>query len=158
MNDRKPPRERKPGSKLSLEGRNGRQRYSDATKARLVDCCLKPGVSIPALAAEHGVSTSALYRWVSLERNIRSSGTLPQKAASRQPGGFIPVQLIAATKPPQASESRDGSKVARIPQVGTPRLTATMPNGVLLTLDGGDAAFLAEIIASLGRYDVSAIR
>ena len=40
--------------------RNGRRRYDPASKQRLVEACLQPGVSLAGLALQHGVNANLL--------------------------------------------------------------------------------------------------
>ena len=42
--------------------RNGRRRFDPISKARLVDACLEPGVSVARLALEYGVNANLLHK------------------------------------------------------------------------------------------------
>ena len=43
---------------------NGRRYYGRAGKARLIEACLEPGISVARLALEHGVNANQLRKWV----------------------------------------------------------------------------------------------
>jgi len=51
--------------------RNGKRRYDPSAKARLIEACLAPGVSVARLALEHGVNANLLRNWVVLHRRNR---------------------------------------------------------------------------------------
>jgi transposase len=57
-----------PSNPLRLEVvgvlRNGRRRYDPASKRRLVEACLQPGVSLAGVAMRHGVNANLLRKWV----------------------------------------------------------------------------------------------
>ena len=63
---------------------NGRNIYSKAAKQRLVEACLRPGVSVARLALQNGLNANLLRRWVTL--HLRKPGAMPVPSA-----GFIPV-------------------------------------------------------------------
>jgi len=73
-----------------------------------------------------------------------------------QLGRFIPVEVCDTAETPvsaaSAQRSRNGGQTtAGFPVM--PRLTVTMPNGangVMLTMDGGDARVVSAMIAALG--------
>ena len=44
--------------------RNSRRRYDPASKRRLVEACLQPGVSLAGVALRHGVNANLLRKWV----------------------------------------------------------------------------------------------
>jgi transposase-like protein len=77
--------------------------YSPEFKADLVAACQHPGVSIAALAGQHGMNANVLHRW--LREHQRSScsplaaqGTPHSPDTSKAPGlrAFVPVTLSAS--------------------------------------------------------------
>ena len=83
---------------------NGRNIYSKAAKQRLVEVCLKPGVSLARVALHNGLNANVLRRWVTL--HLRKPGALPAPAASfipvaplpgRNPAGLIEIDVGGAT-------------------------------------------------------------
>ena len=119
---------------------NGRRYYDPAGKARLVEACLEPGVSVARLALQHGVNANQLRRWV-MKRQQRSATRLPD------PSAFVRVEG------PLAHAAGHGSEIAgdAASRVSSARLQASIPNGVSLTLEGCDAQLLAVMIDALGR-------
>ena len=53
-----------------ITGRERRRRYSANEKLALVDATMQPGVSVSAVARQHGVSPSLLFKW----RQLMSQG------------------------------------------------------------------------------------
>lgn len=119
---------------------NGRRYYDPAGKARLIEACLEPGVSVARLALEHGVNANQLRRWV-MKRRQRSAARLPDGSA------FVRVEASLARAAGPGGEIV-GDAAA---QVLGARLRASLPNGVSLTLEGCDAQLLAVMIGALGR-------
>ena len=54
--------------------RNGRRRYDPASKQRLVEACLQPGVSLAGLALQHGVNANLLRKWVAKRQRQNGDG------------------------------------------------------------------------------------
>lgn len=133
-------------------GRDGRRRYEPASKARLIEACLRPGVSLAGLALEHGVNANLLHKWVA-KRRQRQLEIEPHGAGVAQlpePAAFVRVETSPVSTVPSA-----GSLMLQPAEtVTSARLQASMPNGVTLMLEGCDAQFLAVMIDALGRCDV----
>ena len=53
-----------------ITGRERRRRYSANEKLALVDATMQPGMSVSAVARQHGVSPSLLFKW----RQLMSQG------------------------------------------------------------------------------------
>jgi transposase len=127
--------------------RNGRRRYDPASKQRLVEACLQPGVSLAGLALRHGVNANLLRKWVA-KRQLQNGNGQP-KARAPIASAFLPVSG------PSRSPTRPGEiAVCATERSCAGRLTASMPNGVTLALEGGDAQLLSAMIEALGRCDV----
>ena len=145
------------GQKLvvRLVGRNGRRRFDPASKDRLIAACLEPGASVSKLALEHGVNANLVWKWI---RKHTQAPPFPPSSTS----AFLPVQITAASsKFALEMPATDGEelppKAQRIGPLPSPaKVSASLPNGVRLTLECGDANALAAIIGALG--DVQAGR
>jgi len=65
-----------PSNPLRLEAvgvlRNTRRRYDPASKQRLVEACLQPGVSLAGVALRHGVNANLLRKWVAGQQRQHS--------------------------------------------------------------------------------------
>ncbi|MER8480540.1 transposase [Mesorhizobium sp. M1163] len=141
--------------RVRLVGRDGRRRYDSASKDRLVSACLEPGVSVSRLALEHGVNANLLRKWIK-----RRAETLP----SPSPSAFIPLQIestsdrallgqssMAAVDLPGTCDGVRGSASKRTAHFSSPaKVSASLPNGVKLTLECGDVDALAAVIGALG--------
>ena len=78
--------------------RRSHRTYTPEFKAELVAACQQPGVSIAALAGQHGMNANVLHRW---RKEHQRSGChrLVVQRASHTPGlaAFLPVTLSAPT-------------------------------------------------------------
>ncbi|KSV63398.1 transposase [Sinorhizobium sp. Sb3] len=134
---------------VRLVGRNGRRRFDQSSKDRLVAACLEPGASVSKLAREHGVNANLVWKWI---RKHTQAHSLPPSSTS----AFIPVQIAAANSkfdiemlatdreelPPMAERIGPLSRPAKV--------SASLPNGVRLTLECGDLDALTAVIGALG--------
>ena len=71
--------------------RNGRRRYDAASKQRLVEACLQPGVSLARLALQHGVNANLLRKWVVADQQRQQRNGVGASASGRATEGFVPV-------------------------------------------------------------------
>ena len=139
------------GQKLvvRLVGRNGRRRFDPASKDRLIAACLKPGASVSKLALEHGVNANLVWKWI---RKHTQAAPFPLSSTS----AFIPVQVTAASSKfslemPATYGEELPPKAERIGPLSSPaKVSASLPNGVRLTLECGDVDVLAALIGALG--------
>ena len=113
--------------RVTFVARNGRCRYDPASKERLVSACLEPGVSVSRLALEHGVNANLVRKWVKRQGSM-SLVDLPMTCD----GGRGPV--------PTRTD----------PAFSSAKVSASLPNGVKLTLDCGDVETLTAVIGVLG--------
>ncbi|MCY1740680.1 IS66-like element accessory protein TnpA [Ensifer sp. SL37] len=129
--------------------RNGKRYFDRASKERLIDACLEPGVSIAGLALSHGINTNQLRKWVN-QRQDRQAASKGLRVVTNcvAPSAFIPVVEAAPLARPPAPAARSTS-----PGV---RLKASLPNGVRLELVDADAGALSAMIEALGRCNVPA--
>jgi transposase len=83
--------------------RRSHRTYTPAFKAQLVAACQQPGVSIAALAGQHGMNANVLHRWRK-EHQQNGSHRLVKPHLPNSPAlaAFVPVPLSAA--PPVAKE------------------------------------------------------
>jgi transposase-like protein len=80
-------------------GRRRRRRHSTEFKARVIGECLKPGVSIAAVALAHGLNANLLRKWV-IEAEHKGAASVAAAAAapelpSMPPPSFVPLALPA---------------------------------------------------------------
>lgn len=83
--------------------------YSAQFKAELVAACGQPGVSIAALAGQHGMSANVLHRWLKEhQRSGRHQLAAHSPAAALEAASplaaFIPLQLAAPAPQPEAQQ------------------------------------------------------
>lgn len=140
------------GLEIECVRRDGRRRYEPASKERLIEACLRPGVSLAGPALQHGVNANLVRKWVARRRQLQHEMVPPGADVAQLPGpdAFVRVKPSSVSKAP-----RDGLLTFQPAQtLAQPRLEATRPNGVTLSLDGCDPQLLAVMIDALGRCDV----
>jgi hypothetical protein len=93
-------------------GRRRRRRHSAAFKAESVAACLKPGVSIVAVAMARSLNANLLRRWiVDAERQVSAAAPVTAdpkpkpKPAPVDAAGFVPLALPPPSPPASASAS-----------------------------------------------------
>ena len=139
------------GLEITGVRRDGRRRYDPASKERLIEACLRPGVSLAGLALQHGVNANLLRKWVVQRRQAGIQGVERVSAQLSDPAAFVRVETAALP----AAAGAQAMAVERGEPVTSPaRLQARMPNGVTLSLEGCDPHLLAAMIGALGRCDV----
>lgn len=86
---------------MDLMGRRRRRRHSAEFKAAVIEECLRPGVSVAAVALAHGLNANMLRKWViDAEHKIIAppvSAPAEPELSSMPPPTFIPLALPAAT-------------------------------------------------------------
>ncbi len=86
---------------VDLMGRRRRRRHTAQFKAAVIDECLKPGVSIAAVALAHSLNANMLRKWVIDAKHKRiapsPSATPEPEPSSIPPPTFIPLALPAPT-------------------------------------------------------------
>jgi transposase len=143
--------------------RNGRRRYDPASKRRLVEACLQPGVSLAGVALRHGVNANLLRKWVAGQQQQQRNG-MAVGAIDRATDVFVPVVELCGVAgppaPPPIQHHVPPAEATRHTDPPAPRLTVEMPNGVRLRLEcgGQDVELVSAMIATLGRCDVPAGR
>jgi transposase len=145
--------------RVRLVGRSGRRRFDPVSKDRLVAACLEPGASVSRLALEHGVNANLLWKWIG-KRRLSEREAVPNGAPS--PSAFVAVQIestpnlamarlnsaqdlaVTCNEVPRSKPGNDG----RLSCPAT--MSASLPNGVKLTLECDDVETIAAIIGALG--------
>jgi transposase len=123
---------------VRLVGRDGRRRYDPASRDQLVAACMEPGVSVSRLALEHGVNANLVRKWIQKAKQV---GSVPAASA------FVPVQVGSDRSLPEQRSSLD-KRIERLSSAV--KVSASLPNGVSLTVECGDAEGLAATIGALG--------
>jgi transposase len=141
------------GLRVRLVGRDGRRRYDPASRERLIAACLEPGVSVSRLALDHGINANLLRKWIRNAREVR-------RLAPSSTSAFVPVRVAADRSLPMQSSVPDRTAThgeerrplpERIDRLSSPaKVSASLPNGVKLTLECSDVSGLAAIIGALG--------
>ena len=136
---------------------SGRRTFEPASKERLIESCLQPGASVARIALEHGVNANLVWKWIRQHRQALKETAMI--AAPCMPA-FIPVEIDGATKDVAHKQDRmpdfpphePGARLAKKEESGSlsfsVKMSASLPNGVKLTLECGDATALSAIIGA----------
>jgi len=81
-----------------------RRRYSAEFKAKLVEECRRPGVSMAAVALANGLNANLLRRWVVEHEGLSVSATQP--AVAPQHEEFIALPMVVKPQPTEAADIR----------------------------------------------------
>jgi transposase len=78
--------------------RRSHRTYTPEFKGQLVAACQQPGVSIAALAGQHGMNANVLHRWLkehaqSARHQLNPAVPLLARTATSPPAGFVPLPL-----------------------------------------------------------------
>lgn len=76
-------------------GRHRRRRHSDEFKAAVVQECMRPGVSMAAVALAHGLNATMLRKWVTGSERKGAPGPVPAAAEMATSPAFVPLALPA---------------------------------------------------------------
>ncbi len=96
------------------EGR-GRRRHSAEFKARLVEECRQPGMSVARVARDNGVNANLLHQWIVSSRT-REGGVakVPQIAETFVPVQISPRSAAATAAAPIVVEIQRGSATVTV--------------------------------------------
>ena len=126
----------KPAPDLVTEP-NGRRRFSEDAKKRIVEETCRPGASVSGVARRYGIAAALLFRW----RQALGAGPLPEGTT------FLPVQIADVTSigcPPLRCGGRRLMRLPRVSAKGTCVLgivELAEPRRRMLRLQSQDAAF-----------------
>ena len=86
----------------AVGGRRRRRLHSDEFKANAVASCMRPGMSMAAVAMSNGVNANLLRRWVRAAEmrpgaELAQALPAPDRRVEQTPAAFIPMQLPAKT-------------------------------------------------------------
>ncbi len=141
-------------------GKRRRTRSLDERK-RIVEEALAPGVSIAAVARQHGLNANLVFKWIRrsregwLDRRREPAKDKPVVIAPPEKDGpaFVPVKLLeldTASAPPRSDVI---AKPARQPRRSAKRgaMEISLPNGAKVSLDADvDAEALRRVLSALG--------
>jgi transposase-like protein len=76
-------------------GRRRRRRHSAEFKQAVIGECMRPGVSVAAVALHHGLNANMLRKWVIEAEHRLAPVTAPAEDAKPAPPTFVPLALSA---------------------------------------------------------------
>jgi transposase len=87
-------------TKQGLPAGRRRRRHSAEFKAKVVEECRRPGVSMAAVALAHGLNANLLRRWVVEKKWMDTSAPCATSPAQQE---FLALPLVAGAQPPPAA-------------------------------------------------------
>ncbi|SDE02019.1 transposase [Cupriavidus sp. YR651] len=136
---------------------NGKRDFDRADKRRIVEACLRPGVSVSRMALKLGINTNQLRNWIRLHQVAKEAAA----AAGSSMPAFVPVvevsnvmqvtgSLVVRGRPPAEAPVR--TQPPQRPCLTPALLKARLPNGVTVELEcgGQDVALMKAMIEALG--------
>ena len=124
------------------------RRWPLSEKRRIVELTLHEGVSVRAIAREHGVHPNSLRQWKALYQTgrlgLRAPATPRTRIRASSPQ-FLPVTITSATHAPQPAR---GSHACRCSVV-----QIALPSGATVRIETGllDAALVCALVAQVQR-------
>jgi transposase len=126
-----------------------RRRWSAEAKARILEEALRPGANLAAIADDHGICRSLLYRW----RKLAVEGALPGVSVRRGASqGFAPVRIAPPGAPAPVCPSPASKDVAPAcpPRRRIGLVEIALTNGRVVRVEEGvEAGALARIVAAV---------
>lgn len=116
--------------------RDGRCRYDLRVKQELVRRCLQPGVSVAAMAMQHGVNANLLRKWITQwqSRNtVAEQQSLPE-VSLQNASPFLAVQVRTSAPNFRATAPTKTSAASNRPPTQAMHLRVQLPNGVAVDL------------------------
>lgn len=110
--------------------RDGKNRYDEGARRRLVALCEQPGVSLTAIAVANGLNPNVVRRWVGLAR----------ADALAQPGAMLPVMLSVSAD--ERADAADASARCR------PMATSASAVEYRIDLPGATVRFAGPLSAA----------
>ena len=98
---------------VDLMGRRRRRRHSAEFKGAVIEECMRPGVSIAAVALAHSLNANMLRKWV-IDAEQAGARTLRPPAASQEAQAPAPTFIpLALTAPPVQGDIRTSAATRR---------------------------------------------
>ena len=130
--------------------RDGRCRYDPQVKQELVKRCLQPGVSVAALAMQHGVNANLLRKWITKWQSRNAMQQAASEIAPQNASAFLALPVNMAT--PHAAVTTMARKVspASANSVTQPmHLRVQLPNGIAVDFGAPPMQDLSVIMQTL---------
>lgn len=131
--------------------RDGRCRYDPQVKQELVRRCLQPGVSVAAMAMQHGVNANLLRKWIT-QRQSRNAITVGQAVSQETPqssSAFLAVQVHSGSTNARVAVPTKTSAASNNPPAQSMHLRVQLPNAVEVDLGATRMQDLLAIMQTL---------
>jgi transposase-like protein len=138
--------------------RDGRCRYDPQVKQELVRRGLQPGVSVAALAMQHGVNANLLRKWITQRqsRNAIAVQHAPSEVAPQNASAFLAVQVHTDAPNSRLAVATKTSAALNNPASQSMHLRVQLPNGVAVDLGQTRLQDLSMVMQTLCSLPCSA--
>lgn len=129
--------------------RDGRCSYGPQVKQELVNRCLQPGVSVAALAMQHGVNANLLRKWITKWQSRNSMQQAASEIAPQNASPFLALPVnMGATRAAVTVATKISAALNN--SVAQPmHLRVQLPNGVAVDLGQSRMQDLSVIMHTL---------
>jgi len=127
-----------------------RRHWPPAEKRRIVELTLRAGVSVSAIAREHGVHPTSLNHWKALYRAGKLDAPMKPTARVAGPAAsatFVPVSVVPEVRRPQPATRSD----AVAGRSGIVQLVLASGATLRIETTALDAALVCALVAELQR-------
>jgi transposase len=144
------------------DGAEGRRRTRSLDeRKRVVEEALAPGVSVAAVARQHGLNANLVFKWIRRSREgwrdrgreLAKDKPVVVSPPERDGPAFVPVKLLELDTPSAPPPSEIIAKPARQTRRSARRgaMEISLPNGAKVSLDAEvDAEALRRVLSALG--------
>jgi len=135
--------------------RGGRCRYDPQVKQELVKRCLQPGVSVAALAMQHGVNANLVRKWITKWQSHNAMQQAASEIAPQNAAPFLALQVHTGAHSARATPATKAS-AAWSQSAQSMHLRVQLPNGVAVDLGATPMQDLSVIMHTLCNLPCSA--
>ena len=114
--------------------RDGRCRYDPQVKQELVQRCLAPGVSVAALAMQHGINANLLRKWITVWQSRGAMRQAASEMATQDTSPFLALQLHPGSGNVGAALATKCLATSNNSVVQPMHLSVQLPNGIAVDL------------------------
>jgi len=131
--------------------RDGRCRYDPQVKQELVRRGLQPGVSVAALAMQHGVNANLLRKWITQWQspNAMAVQHAPSEVAPQNASAFLAVQVHTGASNARLAVATKTTAALNNPPAQSMQLRVQLPNGVAVDLGQTRLQDLSTVMQTL---------
>ena len=129
--------------------RDGRCHYDPKVKQELVKMGLQPGVSVAALAMQHGVNANLLRKWITQWQSSNAIEQAVFEVAPQNASPFLALRVQAGAPRERATTATKMSSSSATSAAQPMHLRVQLPNGVAVDFAQSRLQDLSAIMQTL---------